>query len=199
MDWNNSYRSSVVPQGLPPFPRCFSRLVDTDAVNNKNINVSSYQQESERILRKKLESLCKVKILSHFEVSADETNGKDQQQWKNSSFCKLNVALVRLRSEMACLRDLDLNLLCQLWSLSDAIQDYKFTIQDRHSESNSECSSNFWTDSMTSFEDFDSTDDHLADTCSIGRSDSLCDSTSSLWQQINDLKEKAESDFTLKV
>ncbi|XP_014773337.1 uncharacterized protein LOC106871418 isoform X3 [Octopus bimaculoides] len=193
-----------------------------------NNNVTSYQQESERIPREKLENLCKEKILSHFDVSPED-NDLDQKHWRNSSFCKLNLALVRLRSEMrkktrkkfqlnfcviqhitpysskfkplkACLRHLDLNLLCQLWSLSDAIQDYKFTLQDRHSESNSECSSTFcWTDSLASFDDFDSTDDHLADTCSIGRSDSFCGSTSSLWQQINELKEKAETDFTIGV
>ncbi|XP_029642735.1 protein FAM89A isoform X1 [Octopus sinensis] len=197
MDWNTNNRSTVSTQGLPPFPRCFSRLVDTDAMNNNN--VTSYQQESERIPREKLENLCKEKILSHFDVSPED-NDMDQKQWRNSSLCKLNLALVRLRSEMACLRHLDLNLLCQLWSLSDAIQDYKFTLQDRHSESNSECSSNFcWTDSFASFDDFDSTDDHLADTCSIGRSDSFCGSTSSLWQQINELKEKAETDFTIGV
>ena len=49
---------------------------------------------------------------------------------------------------------------------------------------------------MTSFEDFDSTDE-LTDRRSLGASNSLNGSTSSLIQQINELKEKAQTDFPL--
>lgn len=202
MDWNCNYyyRASstmVSIQGLPPLPQCFSRLVDTDSYNNNSSN-NGGQREGDKILRRRLENLCKENIISEFGVAQEESRRIDNEiRDENSPFRKLNTALMRLRSEMACLRHLDLSLLCQLWSLSDAIQDYKLTLQDRHSETNSECSSNLgWTDSMTSFEDFDSTDE-LTDRRSLGASNSLNGSTSSLIQQINELKEKAQTDFSV--
>lgn len=202
MDWNCNYyyRASstmVSIQGLPPLPQCFSRLVDTDSYNNNSSNNGS-QREGDKILRRRLENLCKENIISEFGVAQEESRRIDNEiRDENSPFRKLNTALMRLRSEMACLRHLDLSLLCQLWSLSDAIQDYKLTLQDRHSEANSECSSNLgWTDSMTSFEDFDSTDE-LTDRRSLGASNSLNGSTSSLIQQINELEERAQTDFSV--
>ena len=98
----------------------------------------------------------------------------------------------------AGLRRLDVSLLTQLWSLNDAIQEYKSAIQDRFSETNSEYSwgMNSRTSSMCSIDECDdwTEDMHMKlDHGHIGNS--LHSSTSSLLQQINELKERAESEF----
>ncbi|XP_013873101.1 protein FAM89A [Austrofundulus limnaeus] len=54
----------------------------------------------------------------------------------------LDAALALLRKEMVSLRQLDMSLLCQLWSLHEAIQEYKvettFTADHGYSEEEDE-------------------------------------------------------------
>lgn len=98
--------------------------------------------------------------------------------------------------EQVGLRQLDMSLLCQLWSLHEAIQDYKCAMQDRFSESNSEYSygMNSRTSSMNSIDDYDLNPDiHLPQENSLA--ESLHGSTSSLLQQIINLRERAEMEF----
>ncbi|GIY31723.1 leucine repeat adapter protein 25 [Caerostris darwini] len=46
---------------------------------------------------------------------------------------RLDVQLALLRKEMVGLRQLDMSLLCQLWSLNESIHEYKQLLQDRMS------------------------------------------------------------------
>nr|XP_042913635.1 protein FAM89A-like [Parasteatoda tepidariorum] len=46
---------------------------------------------------------------------------------------RLDMQLALLRKEMVGLRQLDMSLLCQLWSLNESIHEYKQLIQDRMS------------------------------------------------------------------
>ncbi|KAG9338193.1 hypothetical protein JZ751_026943 [Albula glossodonta] len=52
----------------------------------------------------------------------------------------LDAALAMLRKEMVGLRQLDMSLLCQLWSLYESIQEYKGVFQDMSSSLLSESS-----------------------------------------------------------
>ena len=91
---------------------------------------------------------------------------------------------------------MDISLLSQLWSLNDAIQDYKAVVQERFSETNSEYSwgMNSRTSSIGSIDDYDwNADIHLQSENRI--TNSVHSSTSSLLQQINELRERAETEF----
>ncbi|VDH91251.1 DNA-repair protein XRCC3 [Mytilus galloprovincialis] len=100
------------------------------------------------------------------------------------------------KNEEVGLRQLDMSLLSQLWSLNDAIQDYKAVVQERCSETNSEYSwgMNSRTSSIGSMDDYDwNADIHLQPENHVPNS--VHSSTSSLLQQINELKQRAETEF----
>lgn len=200
--------------GLPPLPKCFS-----DVVNISPALTSFEEQEEESTLGG---SISDTEVSSpsdgvdrlmggpdedtDFQGAASSSGSnvdsalqspEDQPLSEEMSpFIKLNTALSTLKNEMAGLRELDVSLLCQLWSLNDAIQEYKVAVQDRYSETTSEYSwgMNSRSSSIGSFDDYDwNADIHL-------KPDSYMDSplhgsTSSLLQQINELKERAESEF----
>lgn len=88
-----------------------------------------------------------------------------------------------------------MSLLCQLWSLHEAIQDYKTMVLDRQSETNSECSYSIERDldSITSVEDFEA-EDLLPDNRPLA-TNSLSSSTSSLLRQISQLQHKVDLEF----
>ncbi|KAK3092275.1 hypothetical protein FSP39_000623 [Pinctada imbricata] len=181
-------------QGLPPLPRCFSGVFNPqspDDDSEQNLSITSANSLSEVTLTNgHLESNCDNGLKD--EHKAEETHHAPQL----SPFVRLNFALSKLREEMIGLRKLDLSLLTQLWSLNDAIQEYKNAMQDRYSECNSEYSygMNSRTSSMCSINDYDWNEDiHLKPDNLIASS--LHSSTSSLLQQINELKERAESEF----
>jgi hypothetical protein len=91
-----------------------------------------------------------------------------------------------------------MSLLTQLRSLNDAIQEYKLAVQDRFSETNSEYSwgMNSRTSSMCSIDECDDWTEDIPLKLDHGQiGSSLHSSTSSLLQQINELKERAESEF----
>lgn len=101
-------------------------------------------------------------------------------------------------SLQAGLRRLDVSLLTQLWSLNDAIHEYKSAIQGGFSETNSEYSwgMNSRTSSMCSIDECDDWTEEMQMKLEHGHiGNSLHSSTSSLLQQINELKERAESEF----
>ncbi|OWF38374.1 protein FAM89A-like [Mizuhopecten yessoensis] len=205
--------------GLPPLPKCFSDVV------NLNPSLTSFEEKEEEstlggsISDTEFSSLsspmsqpdgrdsllrdgdtdlqCNASYTGSSVDSAvqspeDQPSGSEEM----SPFVKLNTALSTLKNEMAGLRELDVSLLCQLWSLNDAIQEYKVAVQDRYSETNSEYSwgMNSRTSSIGSFDDYDwNADIYLKPDGYVDSS--LHGSTSSLLQQINELKERAESEF----
>ncbi|XP_033735657.1 leucine repeat adapter protein 25-like [Pecten maximus] len=207
--------------GLPPLPKCFSDVVN---INPSLTSFEEKEEEStlggsisdtevsslsspmsqpdgrDSILRDSdtdHDLRCNASSTSSNVDSAvqspeDQPSGSEEM----SPFVKLNTALSTLKNEMAGLRELDVSLLCQLWSLNDAIQEYKVAVQDRYSETNSEYSwgMNSRTSSIGSFDDYDwNADIYLKPDGYVDSS--LHGSTSSLLQQINELKERAESEF----
>lgn len=95
----------------------------------------------------------------------------------------------------AGLRKLDISLLYQLWTLHEAIQEFKTVMQDRYSDVGSEYSYGMSsrTCSFTSIDSADFDDDYrLQSNPSLY---SLQGSTTSLIQQIEDLKNRAEAEF----
>lgn len=60
----------------------------------------------------------------------------------------LDAQLALLRKEMVGLRQLDMSLLCQLWSLNESLLDYKHLLQDRLSHSMSHASSPGWDNGL---------------------------------------------------
>lgn len=55
---------------------------------------------------------------------------KQANTWSGRS-SRLDAQLAVLRKEMVGLRQMDMSLLCQLWSLNESIQEYKQALQDR--------------------------------------------------------------------
>ena len=88
-----------------------------------------------------------------------------------------------------------MSLLYQLWTLHEAIQDFKTLMQDRYSDVGSEYSFGMSsrTSSITSIDSCDLNDDYrLQSDLSLY---SLQGSTTSLIQQIEELKNRAEAEF----
>lgn len=96
----------------------------------------------------------------------------------------------------AGLRKLDVTLLYQLWTLHEAIQEYKLVVQDQYSDMGSEYSWGGLSSracSITSIDSCEFNDDFgLSDPSIIS---SLQGSTTSLIQQIEELKVRAETEF----
>ena len=95
----------------------------------------------------------------------------------------------------AGLRKLDISLLYQLWTLHEAIQEFKTMMQDRYSDVGSEYSYGLSsrTSSITSIDSVDLYDDYRMQ--SEPSLYSLQGSTTSLIQQIEELKNRTEADF----
>jgi hypothetical protein len=97
----------------------------------------------------------------------------------------------------AGLRKLDVKLLYQLWTLHEAIQEYKAVVTDQYSDIGSEYSWGGMSSracSITSIDSCDYNEDfHFPSDPSI--INSLQGSTTSLIQQIEELKVRAETEF----
>lgn len=161
-------------QGLPPLPKCFHGIV----ANGEKV-VNGFGQD-----------------VQQKENNISSTTNENDHVNNSSPFSRLNVALDRLKDEMVGLRQLDISLLSQLWSLNDAIQDYKAVVQERYLETNSEYSwgMNSRTSSIGSIDDCDWNEEiHIRPENHI--TNSVHSSTSSLLQQINELRERAETEF----
>lgn len=128
-------------QGLPPLPKSLSGL----------LNFSSNQwRELERLhtMRTLIQQdlsrnapghnhgrLRHPVALQGIEQSVGPpTGGRGLQdsadQWTGRT-SRLDAQLALLRKEMVGLRQLDMSLLCQLWSLNESIQEYKQALQER--------------------------------------------------------------------
>ncbi|KAH3859313.1 hypothetical protein DPMN_102031 [Dreissena polymorpha] len=101
---------------------------------------------------------------------------------------------------MQGLRKLDVSLLYQLWTLHEAIQEYKAVMTDQFSDVGSEYSYSGLSSRAQSITSIDEYDDEYSMHEYNMQSDpsiisSLQGSTTSLIQQIEELKVRAESEF----
>lgn len=96
------------------------------------------------------------------------------------------------------LRKLDVTLLYQLWTLHEAIQEYKAVLQDQYSDIGSEYSWGGLSSracSITSIDSCDLNEDYQLQQSNPSLMESLQGSTTSLIQQIEELKVRAETEF----
>ncbi|KAM3868546.1 protein FAM89A [Diretmus argenteus] len=90
-------------EGLPPLPKGLSGILNSSGGSWRDI---------EKVHRKRAR------------IQADISRGGDAPRG-HSKPAGLDAALALLRKEMVGLRQLDMSLLCQLWSLHESIQEYK--------------------------------------------------------------------------
>ncbi|KAM6983922.1 leucine repeat adapter protein 25 [Tautogolabrus adspersus] len=91
-------------EGLPPLPKGLSGILNSSGGSWRDI---------EKVHSKRAR------------IQADISRGGVDLPHVNSKPGGLDAALALLRKEMVGLRQLDMSLLCQLWSLQEAIQDYR--------------------------------------------------------------------------
>ncbi|KAK1805665.1 hypothetical protein P4O66_019944 [Electrophorus voltai] len=97
-------------EGLPPLPKSLSGLLNSSGGSWRDM---------ERVYAKKT-------MIQH-ELSRARSSADGPRAGKPAS---LDAALALLRKEMVGLRQQDMSLLCQLWSLHESIQEYKGSCQD---------------------------------------------------------------------
>lgn len=91
-------------EGLPPLPKGLSGILNSSGGSWRDI---------EKVHSKRAR------------IQADINRGGGDAPRVNSKPGGLDAALALLRKEMVGLRQLDMSLLCQLWSLHESIQEYK--------------------------------------------------------------------------
>ncbi|XP_041808564.1 protein FAM89A [Chelmon rostratus] len=91
-------------EGLPPLPKGLSGILNSSGGSWRDI---------EKVHSKRAR------------IQADISRGGGDAPRGHSKPGGLDAALALLRKEMVGLRQLDVSLLCQLWSLREAIQEYK--------------------------------------------------------------------------
>uniref|UniRef100_A0A8D0GJ17 Family with sequence similarity 89 member B n=1 Tax=Sphenodon punctatus TaxID=8508 RepID=A0A8D0GJ17_SPHPU len=105
-------------EGLPPLPKGLSGILNSSGGSWREI---------EKVYSKKTR------------IQADLSKSRPApEQLLRSKPGSLDSALAVLRKEMVGLRQLDMSLLCQLWSLYESIQEYKGLFQDTSSSMHSE-------------------------------------------------------------
>ncbi|KAJ8355871.1 hypothetical protein SKAU_G00186650 [Synaphobranchus kaupii] len=92
-------------EGLPPLPKSLSGLLNSSGGS---------WREMERMYAKK--------TMIQDDLSRGRSNADNMLANKPAN---LDAALALLRKEMVGLRQQDMSLLCQLWSLHESIQEYK--------------------------------------------------------------------------
>ncbi|KAM6915600.1 protein FAM89A [Xenentodon cancila] len=97
-------------EGLPPLPKSLSGLLNSSGGS---------WREMERMYVKK--------TMIQDDLSRGRNNADNLLANKPAN---LDAALALLRKEMVGLRQQDMSLLCQLWSLHESIQEYKGSCQD---------------------------------------------------------------------
>lgn len=97
-------------EGLPPLPKSLSGLLNSSGGS---------WREMERMYAKK--------TMIQDDLSRGRSNADNLLANKPAN---LDAALALLRKEMVGLRQQDMSLLCQLWSLHESIQEYKGSCQD---------------------------------------------------------------------
>ncbi|KAJ8270702.1 hypothetical protein GJAV_G00118260 [Gymnothorax javanicus] len=97
-------------EGLPPLPKSLSGLLNSSGGS---------WREMERMYAKK--------TMIQDDLSRGRSHSDNILATKPAN---LDAALALLRKEMVGLRQQDMSLLCQLWSLHESIQEYKGSCQD---------------------------------------------------------------------
>uniref|UniRef100_A0A3Q2PYL2 Family with sequence similarity 89 member B n=1 Tax=Fundulus heteroclitus TaxID=8078 RepID=A0A3Q2PYL2_FUNHE len=107
-------------EGLPPLPKSLGGILNTSGGSWRDI---------QRMHSKRSRIQAEISCRGGREAAAAKPGG-------------LDAALALLRKEMVGLRQLDMSLLCQLWSLHEAIQECKgeasFTADNGYSEDEEE-------------------------------------------------------------
>ncbi|TNM94731.1 protein FAM89A-like [Takifugu rubripes] len=107
---NGSPGGMACIEGLPPLPKSLSGLLNSSGGS---------WREMERMYVKK--------TMIQDDLSRGRNNADSLLAHKPAN---LDAALALLRKEMVGLRQQDMSLLCQLWSLHESIQEYKGSCQD---------------------------------------------------------------------
>ncbi|TRY99259.1 hypothetical protein DNTS_022821 [Danionella cerebrum] len=118
-------------EGLPPLPKGLSGILNSSGGSWRDI---------ERVHSKRTR------------IQADISQSRVAESLARRKPAGLDAALAVLRKDMVGLRQLDMSLLCQLWSLYESIQEYKGAFQDI---STSLCESSFNTENGFSEEEED--------------------------------------------
>ncbi|XP_036405070.1 sprT-like domain-containing protein Spartan [Megalops cyprinoides] len=105
-------------EGLPPLPKSLSGLLNSSGGS---------WREMERMYAKK--------TMIQDDLSRGRSNADSLVATKPAN---LDAALALLRKEMVGLRQQDMSLLCQLWSLHESIQEYKGSCQDLNAASSAD-------------------------------------------------------------
>ncbi|XP_066548814.1 protein FAM89A [Amia ocellicauda] len=106
---------SACIDGLPPLPKSLSGLLNSSGGS---------WREMERMYAKKTM------------IQDDLSRGRSADSLVANKPANLDAALALLRKEMVGLRQQDMSLLCQLWSLHESIQEYKGSCHDLSAVSN---------------------------------------------------------------
>ncbi|XP_048380824.1 leucine repeat adapter protein 25 [Stegostoma tigrinum] len=109
-------------EGLPPLPKGLSGILNSSGGSWRDV-----------------ERLYAKKTMIQDELSRPRLATENLLRNKPAN---LDAALALLRKEMVGLRQLDMSLLCQLWSLHESIQEYKGLYQDLTSSMHSYVSEN---------------------------------------------------------
>ncbi|XP_063002056.1 leucine repeat adapter protein 25 [Elgaria multicarinata webbii] len=116
----DSLAGSVYPiEGLPPLPKGLSGILNSSGGSWREI---------EKVYSKK----------TRIQADLSKSQAAPEKRLLRAKPANLDSALAVLRKEMVGLRQLDMSLLCQLWSLYESIQEYKGLYQDMSSSLHSE-------------------------------------------------------------
>ncbi|CAL1585773.1 unnamed protein product [Knipowitschia caucasica] len=96
-------------EGLPPLPKSLSGLLNSSG--------GSWRDMERMYVKKTM-------------IQDDLSRGRNTESLLTHKPANLDAALALLRKEMVGLRQQDMSLLCQLWSLHESIQEYKGSCQD---------------------------------------------------------------------
>ncbi|XP_039222240.1 leucine repeat adapter protein 25 [Crotalus tigris] len=115
-------------EGLPPLPKGLSGILNSSGGAWREIQkVYSKKSRIQDDLRR-----------AQAAPGGERAPPPPQQPPRRPRPANLDAALAVLRKEMVGLRQLDMSLLCQLWSLYESIQEFKSLFQDMSSSLHSE-------------------------------------------------------------
>lgn len=133
-------------KGLPPLPKSLSGLLNFNSAQWRELerlhvmrtmiqqDLSRTQQQVDPRHQRAASAAvaAAVAAATHVREGAQQAGlmgGRGVPPEGHSN--NLDTQLALLRKEMVGLRQLDMSLLCQLWSLNESIQEYKQLLQDR--------------------------------------------------------------------
>ncbi|CAN7999768.1 unnamed protein product [Ixodes hexagonus] len=129
-------------KGLPPLPKSLSGLLNFNSTQWRELERlhnmrTMIQQDLSRTYHQAAGASSTSSSRAHDRAASDGQSIRGVLQenvdsWAGrSTTTRLDAQLALLRKEMVGLRQLDMSLLCQLWSLNESIQEYKQAVQDR--------------------------------------------------------------------